>query len=118
MKTLSNDFLDKHKETIETVQGTVSHIGEKMAKSVNKMHKKLRKHGSRWFNHHHGDKNNNYEYQDHHSNSHARTKRREYGPGDGLNMDKESTNQRPRFEDKPHHKQKQSNHEQVGNLTL
>ena len=85
-----------------------------MAKSVNKMHKKLRKHGSRWFDRRHGDKNNNnYEYQDHHSNSHARTKRREYSPGDGLNMD--SANQKPQFEDKPHYKQKQSNHEQVRN---
>ena len=114
MKNLSNDFLDKHKDTIESVQGTVSHIGEKVVKSVDKIHRKLRKHGSQWFKDHHGDQNNNkYAYQDHHSNSHARTRRREYGPGDGLHINPESANQKPQFEDKPYHKQKQSNHEQV-----
>ncbi len=39
---------------------------------------------------------------------HAKTKRREYAPGDGLNM-KDRT--KHTFEDKPFHKQKQSNHE-------
>ena len=112
MKNLSNDFLDKHKDTIESVQGTVSHIGEKVVKSVDKMHRKLRKHGTHWFKDHHGDQNNNeYTYQDHHSNSHARTRR--YGPGDGLHINPESANQKPQFEDRPNHKQKQSNHEQV-----
>ena len=113
VKNLSNDFLDKHKDTIESVQGTVSHIGEKVAKSVDKMHRKLRKHGAHWFK---SDQNNNeYAYQDHHSNSHARTRRREYSPGDGLHVNPGSANEKPQFEDKPNHKQKQSNHEQVKN---
>ena len=114
VKNLSNDFLDKHKDTLEAVQGTVGHIREKMVKTADKVHRKLRKHGARWFNRHHSDNNNNeYTYQDHHSNSHARTRRREYSPGDGLHVNKESANQKPQFEDKPNHKQKQSNHEQV-----
>ena len=106
VKNLSSGFLHKHR-------GTATSTSEEMQR-------KPRKDGSHWFHRGHRDKNNNNHYerdQEVHSNSRARTKRREYRPGDGLNMNRESTNQRPQFEDKPHHKQKQSNHEQVAQST-
>ncbi len=103
---------------------SISWPGDQTTERVDNIPRKPRKQGSHWLKRHRADHNNNNnnvpplpsdnQQQDHHSNARSGTKRREFTSDDATN--KEPTNEKPQFEDKPNHKQKQSNHEQVSDF--